>query len=469
MTEADSMQQMGQMQDVFDPMKMQQMQAMLMEAGATGPAPDPSYGGPSMLDPAFAQAYMQMFQYLQQGLQQPSLSGLPSMPSLPFPGMSPYGTNFPSEPTISVSVEGMKFHYQLTEDDLQKVFMRYGQVRSIRVDEPESGAHITFVNMQDAQAAMNDLNGKLLNGIEGTLRIQWAATQPTYPQVPFPPFGFPPASAPAWQSLVPGSIPGVQSAPQPAAADKAMQSKGVRKYTCRFLIGIDNDKDFQVARRIIGAKGANMKRIVRLTEAKLRLRGLGSGYFEGTGQKESNEPLQLCVSCTNAEGYQTAVQQVEELLKRVYEEYGQFCRESGRPVPDLSINLSENQLVYSSRMPAVVSRGMSGGLAEPSLLDGTGSAEIKEKSKRSRRSRGRGRETKSVNGEIERGEPGPNAPAVEEIEKFIDDRNEARRACNFPEADNIRKMLHARGVALMDEPGGRGRGVEVTNWRYWRD
>ena len=39
-----------------------------------------------------------------------------------FPGLppAPY-TPMPSEPAITVSVEGMKFQYQLTEDDLHKV------------------------------------------------------------------------------------------------------------------------------------------------------------------------------------------------------------------------------------------------------------------------------------------------------------------------------------------------------------
>merc|ERR1719162_1317070 len=124
--------------------------------------------------------------------------------------------------------------------------------------------------------------------------------------------------------------------------------KGTRKYTCRFLIGIDNDKEFQVARRLIGSKGSNMKKIVQQTDAKLRLRGQGSGYFEGAGQKESSEPLQLCISCTNADGYKTSVRQAEELLKRVYQEYQQFCRENGKEVPHLEVNFSENQLVYSS-------------------------------------------------------------------------------------------------------------------------
>jgi hypothetical protein len=34
------------------------------------------------------------------------------------------------------------------------------------------------------------------------------------------------------------------------------------KYTCRYDIQIDNEKEFQVARRVIGSKGANMKRII---------------------------------------------------------------------------------------------------------------------------------------------------------------------------------------------------------------
>lgn len=427
--------------------------------------------GMPQIDPAMAQAYMQqMFQYLQQGLSQQGLgAGGMGMPSMPFPGMTPYVPTVPMEPSVNVSVDGMKFQYQLTEDDLHKVFSRYGGVRSIRVDEAGSSAVITFQNFHEAQAAMNDLNGKVLNGLEGTLRITWMggpSMHPPYPSMPFPGWGYSPptAGSPAWPAspqAAPVITPGGTHAP--ALAEKSPHVKGVRKFTCRFLIGIENDKEFQVARRIIGAKGANMKRIVRQTEAKLRLRGMGSGYFEGTGQKESSEPLQLCVSCTSNEGYKTAVRQVDELLKRVYDEYKQFCRDGGRPVPDLHINLTENQLVYSSsRSPSVALPGPTG------EAGGSGGASPKKEGRRGRRSRAK-REGRTASGEIDRGEPGPNAPPIQEIEKLIDERNEARRANNFSEADRIRELLHSRGVALMDEPGGRGRGAEVTTWRYWRD
>ena len=36
--------------------------------------------------------------------------------------------------------------------------------------------------------------------------------------------------------------------------DNSKQNQNNGKYTCRFEIQIENDKDFQVARRLIGAK-----------------------------------------------------------------------------------------------------------------------------------------------------------------------------------------------------------------------
>ena len=57
---------------------------------------------------------------------------------------------------------------------------------------------------------------------------------------------------------------------------------------------IENDKNFQVAKKIIGSGGCNMKRIIENTIRnrgkdllKLRLRGIGSGYKEGPDHKES--------------------------------------------------------------------------------------------------------------------------------------------------------------------------------------
>lgn len=487
----------------FGGMSPQQMQAML---GAMSGSPPDLGGGVPQYDPMM---FMQMFQYFQglQGLSQPPLgggmSGMPSvhgMPALPGmhgvpgmpgmsgmspisgPGMSPYAPQHSSSPSINVSVEGMKFQYQLTEDDLQKVFSRYGSVQKIRVEEVGSSAQISFHNMTDAQAAMNDLNGKVLNGLEGTLRISWTpppSVPPPYPQMPFPAWGFPPAASPSWPMPAgPPMLPMMRESPHREAphrdrdrdGDRSQHVKGVRKYTCRFLIGIENDKDFQVARRIIGSKGTNMKKIVKTSDAKLRLRGIGSGYFEGGSQKESNEPLQLCVSCISPEGYTEAVKDVEELLMRVYDEYRKFCQETGKLIPELKINLSENQPAYSSRAQGT---GSLLDISADASDGGAGFPAGADDDKRDRRNRkprkGREPTAEDGGGPIERGDPSPNAPTVQEIERYIDQRNEARRANSFSEADRIREFLHSRGVALMDEPGGRGRGTEVTTWRYWRD
>lgn len=502
-----------QMHQALNPMLSgQQAMDQSMMAQAFNPM---AHGQQPIVDPAMMQS-VQMLQYIQSaGLaaQAPPYPGNPGV----LAGLQGLQPTMMSEPTVSVCVEGMRFQYQLTADDLMKVFRRYGQVKRVSVDEQCSSAKVTFHRVQDAQTAIQDLDEKVLNGLDGTLRIRWVSEcEPAQPTHPYASMGFP--------GLIPG-LPGFPQAgplaaaaaavptggiaqPLPTAGDahagmhagaqvaagvsgmggvedsyaamphsidaKPPHVKGQKKFTCRFLIGIENDKEFQVARRLIGSKGANMKRIVKITEAKLRLRGQGSGYFEGAGQKESSEPLQLCVSCTSQEGYKTAVRQVEELLGRVYDEYRQFCRDNGKLFPeDLKVNFSENQLVYSSNRGG--GGGGGGGCCGGQVGDGDagaggGQSPKRRGDRRAPRSKGGGGgKPVPAGNDGSRGDPGPNAPPTEEIEQLICERNEARRACNFTEADRIRDNLHSRGVALMDEPGGRGKGAEVTTWRYWRD
>jgi hypothetical protein len=131
-----------------------------------------------------------------------------------------------------------------------------------------------------------------------------------------------------------------------------MQDENI-KYTCRFDIQIDNDKEFQVARRLIGAKGCNMKRIIEICckgasydqlqdMVKLRLRGKGSGFKEGPKQEESNDPLHLCISSRFYDKYLVACNHVQELIMNVYEEYKRFCEKNKRePKMELAIKKIE--------------------------------------------------------------------------------------------------------------------------------
>ena len=96
---------------------------------------------------------------------------------------------------------------------------------------------------------------------------------------------------------------------------------------------IPNDKNFQIASRLIGVKGNNMKNIINectnnnnaKDSLKLRLRGRGSGYKEGFNNKESDEPLHLCISAKNKEEMNKACILVEKLLNKIYDDYKAFC------------------------------------------------------------------------------------------------------------------------------------------------
>mmetsp|Transcript_65471 Transcript_65471/g.211093 ORF Transcript_65471/g.211093 Transcript_65471/m.211093 type:complete len:337 (+) Transcript_65471:78-1088(+) len=113
------------------------------------------------------------------------------------------------------------------------------------------------------------------------------------------------------------------------------------KTQCQFLIGIEEDDDFQVKRKLLGPHGRHMKEIAEHSGAKLRLRGRGSGFLEGPEQQESEDPLMLCISGPDAGSCWEAARAVRELIEGVHEEYRQFCRSAGQSVPDLRIHVHE--------------------------------------------------------------------------------------------------------------------------------
>ncbi|KAF4747946.1 hypothetical protein FOZ62_019160, partial [Perkinsus olseni] len=85
--------------------------------------------------------------------------------------------------------------------------------------------------------------------------------------------------------------------------------------------------------------------IVGLSNAKLRLRGQGSGYLEGAVRQESPDPLHLCISCINRDGYLAAVEETKTLLRRVYTEWRNFQINKGRGDPGMmEIQMKEHFL-----------------------------------------------------------------------------------------------------------------------------
>ena len=112
-----------------------------------------------------------------------------------------------------------------------------------------------------------------------------------------------------------------------------------QKFTCRFYF---NQKwtGFELAKKIIGKQGKNMKNIIKTCEGlvkekerqkdflKLRLRGKGSSHKEGDHKEECKENLHLCLSARNREVLDFAIKQVEILLNKIYVEFRKFCEKN---------------------------------------------------------------------------------------------------------------------------------------------
>merc|ERR1712216_1012228 len=111
---------------------------------------------------------------------------------------------------------------------------------------------------------------------------------------------------------------------------------------CRYNVCVEQDRAFNVVRKLLGDKGSHMKAIAENTGAKLRIRGRGSGFLEGPEKREaSDEPLMLCISATSQEGFDMAAEDVESLLTHVQQEYSNFCRERGILSPQLEVVRSQ--------------------------------------------------------------------------------------------------------------------------------
>jgi hypothetical protein len=381
----------------------------------------------------------------------------------------PHHRSIVSAPTsVHVCVEGVPFQYQLTDDDLIKVFSRYGCVSNISILDEGASAIVQFTLPSDAARATTALDGKVLNGVHGALRV----------------------------TLFPGVPTGRQVSPVPVPYEYKspddLTTRLAKKFTCRFDIPSEIEKEFHISKRIIGQKGVNMKKIVSslpsADAAKLRLRGRGSGFLEGPSKQESNEPLHLCVSCRDADSYSIVIREVTALLEDVYTQYANWSSERGfhrslprvapRNHPDVHSGYTQ-QYEQSGTYPTPAS------LYPPSWTSGPHGSQFVSTNAAYRSEYGQTPSPQSLS--THPGVSAVNTPPevaspssgnavgsrsvkcgldVQTIERMIEERNEARRICNFKEADRIRDLLRSYGIGLMDEPGARGRGNDVTTWRY---
>eukprot|EP00929_Paragymnodinium_shiwhaense_P029894 TRINITY_DN17046_c0_g1_i1.p2 TRINITY_DN17046_c0_g1~~TRINITY_DN17046_c0_g1_i1.p2 ORF type:complete len:389 (-),score=114.97 TRINITY_DN17046_c0_g1_i1:198-1364(-) len=385
--------------------------------------------------------------------------GMHGMPPWPPAMMSSMPQAPMASPLLSVRVEGLKFDYQLTDDDVRKVFARYGEVTYVSVDREGTSAQVMLEMPHQAMAAQQDLDRKQLAGMSGAfLRVELTAPvhgqQPAAPYHPqaalaaqqyaaaaaaaafggnpnmglhgaptMPPMGptpgMPPMGGYPHGMMAPPQGPPMHGQPPSPAGTLDGRSK---KNTCKIEVGIENESEFRVGSRVIQiARQIWQDADFQRHGGKTRLRGKGIG-----GPHEADEPLALCISCSEQMAFEKAVQFAQQQLQKVHSDYVVYCQQNNMPIPELSVKVSRKAKTSN---------------------DGFRQGE-----------------------EINRGDRPDGAPNEDEIERLIEERNEARKTQNFKRADEIRDSLKETGVVLMDEKAAKGnfKGSEVTKWRYWR-
>ena len=203
--------------------------------------------------------------------------------------------------------------YSMEKSDLLQLFTYFGEVKSIKIFG--NVALVLFKDFISAFFAQKIFNNKEIPELNTVLLLNWYFNQDDNLRVPL----------------------------------SEVQNTTTSKFTARFDIQIENDDEFQVARKLIGPKGVNMKNIVEKCcqgfngpvhdIIKLRLRGKGSGFKEGPDQQESIESLHICISSKYSELLHVASEEVEKLVLSVYKEYYLYRGKKG--LTEIKLNLKK--------------------------------------------------------------------------------------------------------------------------------
>mmetsp|Transcript_71638 Transcript_71638/g.133923 ORF Transcript_71638/g.133923 Transcript_71638/m.133923 type:complete len:311 (-) Transcript_71638:164-1096(-) len=133
------------------------------------------------------------------------------------------------------------------------------------------------------------------------------------------------------ESFAPLARPVVEEACVDHSEGKAVAAArdGKLKLWCHFYLHEDMlQEGFHMAKKIIGKGGEHTKSINEQTDAKVRLRGKGSGHVERDSGAEAQVPLMLAVTSTGNSSikFVQAVEMAIELLDSVESKYQQFLK-----------------------------------------------------------------------------------------------------------------------------------------------
>jgi hypothetical protein len=99
---------------------------------------------------------------------------------------------------------------------------------------------------------------------------------------------------------------------------------------CHILLNKKHE-DFDLIPMVIGSGGKNTKAIYASTNAKVRIRGKGSGHLEVEGRREAPVPLMCAITSHHADAqpFVLAVQMMTETLRIVSAYFQDFCKQRG--------------------------------------------------------------------------------------------------------------------------------------------
>ena len=230
---------------------------------------------------------------------------------------------------LIVELQGLPYDYAFNEKDLQELFGRYGQVKTVDFLDQSIAPDIALVEYREraeADAAVQHLHNYSLafDGYQVVLLVNYYDEE----------------TDKHLQSKLRTATAIALHQSGPAAVMTGVKYNPVGKdaWQCRFVIGGEGmERDFPIVGRIIGPQGAHMKAIHEKTGAKLRLRGRRSNFREGPENKELDEPMHLCVSSSDEVSFRRACEMVEALMGGVYADYSKWCSDQNYRIPNIQM------------------------------------------------------------------------------------------------------------------------------------
>jgi len=150
------------------------------------------------------------------------------------------------------------------------------------------------------------------------------------------------AADPPVTAAAAASVPADSALPRHGSSGAEPAAPRGARTMLRFKVGIKQDDDFNLMRRLLVPGGGHIKRIAQLSNAKLKLTASGTGHPESVQREiKSNDPVFICIWSAYTSSLEKARAHVETLLPKLHEDYRTFCSKRGFPVPQLTIPSGE--------------------------------------------------------------------------------------------------------------------------------